>query len=157
MSMPLISPPPTTPLTLQTNATRPQFFPDSDRIHPSTTNSRFLWLLLLSKLRGSKKCKNFHNAWWMGSRSNLTDNLDACSPSVHRTYFLPSSQSFRSQQTKPPLAGISRMQHLAQCGMDPRSNPRSLPRIWTGASPPNLLLPSRASHSQTYLTTNLSR
>lgn len=80
-----------TPLTLQTNATRPQFSPDSDRVHPSTTNSHFSWLLLLSKLRGSKKCKTCHNAWRMGSRSNVTDNSDAGSPSVHRAYSLPPS------------------------------------------------------------------
>ena len=148
LSIPLILTP--TPLTLQTNATRPQFFPDSDRIHPS----HFLCLLLLSKLRGSKKYKTCHNAWWMDSRGNLTDNLDAGPPSVHRAYFLPPSRSFRSHQTKPPLAGISRMQDLAQCGMDPRSKSKLSKNLDGGfstqlaSSLPGLPLHSRLSQVQ---------
>jgi hypothetical protein len=67
--------------------------------------------------------------------------MRALPPSTEPTSSLPPPRSFRFHQTKPPLAEISRMQDLPQCGMDPRSNLISWPRIWTGASPPNSLLP----------------
>lgn len=89
------------PLILQTNATTPQFSPDSDRVHPSTTNSHSLWLLLSSKLRGSKK--NARPATMRGGWAP-----EAIQPTI-RMRVPPPSRSFRSHQTKPPHAVISKM------------------------------------------------